>query len=783
MGRLLIAISSYRTSLILLVNLFLILNGQNRFAAAVNAESRVHIVYMGERQQNDPKLITEFHHDLLATIVGSKEAAVDSMVYTYKHGFSGFAAKLTESQAQQISELPEVVHVIPNRFHSLQTTRTWDYLDISSYSPFNLLHDTDMGDGIIIGLLDTGVWPESVVFNDEGLEPIPARWKGLCESGQLFNGTTDCNRKLIGAKYFIDGFLAGNNQPFNTTDNPDYMSPRDSFGHGTHTSTIAGGSFVANASYKGLALGTSRGGAPRARIAMYKVCWNVPQGQCSSADILKAFDEAIHDGVDVLSLSLGTQIPLFAEVDERDGIAIGSFHAVANGIPVVCAASNFGPAAQTVHNTAPWIITVAATTLDRSFPTPIMLGNNVTILGQAWYAGKEIGLTGLVYPENPGLRPTLAGVCESLSFNHTSVDGKVVLCFTTVTGRSAVSSAVSAVRAAGGVGLIVAKNPGHVMGPCGDDFPCVVVDYELGTEILFYIRSARSPTVKISPSKTLVGKPASIKVATFSSRGPSSITPGILKPDIAAPGVSLLAASSPLDPFMNGGFALHSGTSMAAPVISGIIALLKSKHPNWSPAAIRSAIVTTAWKNDPLGEPIFAEGSPRKLADPFDFGGGLVNPNRASKPGLVYDMDTDDYVHYLCAVGYNNSAISKLVGQGIACPSAKPSVLDVNVPSITIPNLRNSATLTRRVTNVGPPNSTYKALVEPPFGITVTVTPNILVFHSTAQEISYQVRVSTSHQVNTGYYFGSLTWTDGVHNVAIPISARTQILQNYADEN
>ncbi|XVF53195.1 hypothetical protein PTKIN_Ptkin05aG0080800 [Pterospermum kingtungense] len=780
MGRLLIPTSS---SLIFLFNLFLILNGKNRFVAPVSAESRVHIVYLGERLHNDPKLITESHHDLLATIVGSKEAAADSMVYSYKHGFSGFAAKLTESQAKMVSELPGVIHVMPNRFHSLQTTRTWDYLDISSYASFNLLHDTNMGDGIIIGLLDTGVIPESKVFNDEGLGPIPARWKGHCQSGQLFNGTTDCNRKLIGAKYFIDGFLAENNQPFNTTDSPDYMSPRDSFGHGTYTSTIAGGSFVANASYKGLALGRARGGAPRARIAMYKVCWNVPRGQCSSADILKAFDEAIHDGVDVLSLSLGTQIPLFAEVDERDGIAIGSFHAVANGIPVVCAAANDGPAAQTVHNTAPWIITVAATTLDRSFPTPIILGNNVTILGQAWYAGKEIGYTSLVYPENPGLRPALAGVCESLSFNHTSADGKVVLCFTTVSSRSAVTSAVSTVRAAGGVGVIVAKNPSDVMGPSGDDFPCVVVDYELGTQILFYIRSARSPTVKISPSKTLVGKPASTKIATFSSRGPSSITPAILKPDIAAPGVSILAASSPLDPFMDSGFALHSGTSSATPVISGIIALLKAKHPNWSPAAFKSAIVTTAWKTDPFGEPIFAEGSPRKLADPFDFGGGLVNPNKAANPGLVYDMDTDDYVHYLCSVGYNDSAISQLVGRAISCPSAKPSILDVNVPSITIPNLRNSATLTRTVTNVGPPKSTYKVLVEPPIGIAVTVKPDILYFHSTSQKISFQVIVTTSHQVNTGYYFGSLTWTDGVHNVTIPISVRTQILQNYADEN
>lgn len=146
-------------------------------------------------------------------------------------------------------------------------------------------------------------------------------------------------------------------------------------------------------------------------------------------------------------------------------------------------------------------------------------------------------------------------------------------------------------------------------------------------------------------------------------------------------------------------------------------------------------------------------------------------------------MDADDYVHYLCGAGYNDSSISQLVGRAISCPNPKPSVLDVNVPSITIPNLRNSATLTRTVTNVGSPTSTYKLLVEPPFGVAVTVKPDVLYFHSTSQKISFQVTVSTSHQVNTGYYFGSLTWTDGVHDVTIPISARTQILQNYADEN
>lgn len=159
----------------------------------------------------------------------------------------------------------------------------------------------------------------------------------------------------------------------------EFLSPRDANGHGTHTASTAAGSIVNNVSYKGLAHGIVRGGAPRARLAVYKVCWNVFGGQCSSADILKAFDEAIHDGVDVLSLSIGGSIPLFSEVDDHDGISVGSFHAVARGITVICGAANDGPSAFTVQNTAPWILTVAASTMDRAFSASITLGNGETI--------------------------------------------------------------------------------------------------------------------------------------------------------------------------------------------------------------------------------------------------------------------------------------------------------------------------------------------------------------------------------------------------------------------
>ncbi|KAI8546104.1 hypothetical protein RHMOL_Rhmol07G0090200 [Rhododendron molle] len=754
--------------------------GQDILIAPVEADGKeVHIVYMGKRQHSDPELVTALHHDLLTSVVGSKEATRSSIIYSYRHGFSGFAARLTKSQAQQIAGSEGVLHVVPNRFYTLQTTRSWDYLGLSSHSPTNLLHEANLGDGVIIGIIDTGVWPESKAFTDEDLGPIPSRWKGQCDSGQAFNATTDCNKKIIGARWFIDGFLASNKQPLNTSENQDYLSPRDSSGHGTHTSSTAAGSFVGNVSYKGIGLGVARGGAPRARLAHYKVCWN---GQCASADVLRALDQAIHDGVDVLSLSLGTAIPMFSDVDERDLIATGSFHAVANGIIVVCAAGNGGPSSQTVLNTAPWILTVAASTIDRSFPTSITLGNNKTIWGQAMFAGKEIGFTGLMYPESSGLIATAAGVCESLSLDNNSVVGKVVLCFTTVPIQVRPTDVSSVVKAAGGLGVIIAQNPRSNLAPCSDDFPCIVVDYELGTEILFYIRATSSPTVKLSLSRTLVGKPVSTKIAYFSSRGPSSIAPAILKPDIAAPGVSILAAVTPQYPIMDGGFSFGSGTSAATPHVSAVVALIKSLHPNWSPAAIKSAIITTAWQTDPSGEPIFAEGSPRKLADPFDYGGGLINPNRARNPGLVYDMGTDDYIHYLCAMGYNSSAISQLVDKSTVCLNPQPSILDVNLPSITIPNLRNATSLGRTVTNVGPTNSVYRLLIEPPLGVIIAVKPDTLVFNSTTKKVSFDVSVSTTHRVNAGYYFGSLTWTDGVHIVRSPISVRTQIIPSFTDD-
>lgn len=734
----------------------------------------MYIVYMGERQHDDPKVVTDSHYDMLTTLMKSKELARESMVYSYSHGFSGFAAKLTHSQAQQLSEVEEVVAVMRNDLYKIQTTRSWDYLglSLSPQTPDNLLNQTDMGDGIIIGVLDTGIWPESKSFSDEGLGPIPWSWKGSCKSGENFDASKHCNKKIIGAHWYVDGLVAALGQGVNLSSLGEVASARDVDGHGTHVSSTAAGSYVAGVSYDGVGAGTARGGAPRARLAMYKVCWAVPGGGCASADILKGFDDAIRDGVHVLTLSIAaSSLPLYSEVDGRDAIAVGSFHAVQKGITVVCGAGNDGPSLQTVKNIAPWIITVAASTMDRAFKTQITLGNNKTFVGESIYRGsKGSRFTSLYYP---GETVVSRGACETLFIlNPTLVAGNIVLCFTDLSTPAVTSFASSLVRQAGGAGVIVSKPPNDVAGRCGS-LPCAEVDYEVGTNILFYVRSTKNPIAKFGVTTTVVGNVVSPSIADFSSRGPNSVAPSVLKPDIAAPGVQIIAATSGLDTSSQQGFTMLSGTSMATPHLAGIVALLRSLNPNWSPAAIRSALTTTGWTTDSNGLPLFAEGNPQKLADPFDYGGGIVNANGASCPGLVYDMDTNDYSYYLCAMGYSNSDISQLIGRPTLCPDKSVSILDVNLPSITIPYLRNFTTLTRTVTNVGAANSIYSVVVEPPMGTLVFVEPPILIFNSKIKKLSFKVTLTSMHQQSGGYNFGALIWTDGIHYVRSHVAVRS----------
>ncbi|XP_060180507.1 subtilisin-like protease SBT3.14 [Lycium barbarum] len=263
---------------------------------------------------------------------------------------------------------------------------------------------------------------------------------------------------------------------------------------------------------------------------------------------------------------------------------------------------------------------------------------------------------------------------------------------------------LSALNNTGVLALIVSTSPhldeiNDYYQTYGVPIPFYLVDVEAGNQIFNYFQQCKynnqDPMIKLGQSQVLEGNVVSRKVPKFSARGLNSFAPKILKPDVAAPGVSILAAVPPHEG--DNGFNTYSGTSMATPHVSGIVALLKAAHPNWSPAAMKSALVTTAWNEDTHRSEIYSEGAGDKLAGPFDFGGGICNPNGATDPGLVYDMDKNDYLNYLCSLGYTNDKVHNATtllsdtknstAAGITCPNEVPSRLDLNLPSISVPNL------------------------------------------------------------------------------------------------
>ncbi|KAH9750022.1 subtilisin-like protease SBT5.4 [Citrus sinensis] len=737
-----------------------------------------YVVYLGSHAHGpevttaDLDRVTDSHHEFLGSFLGSTEKARDAIFYSYQNHINGFAATLEEEEAAEIAKHPDVVSIFPNKGKKLHTTRSWDFMLLENNG---VIHSSSawgkgrFGEDIIIANLDTGVWPESKSFSDEGYGPVPSRWKGTCQ-----NSTKEgvrCNRKLIGARYFNRAYAAYVKQHnisvnFNNT-------ARDHEGHGTHTLSTAGGNLVPGVNVFGMGNGTAKGGSPKARVAAYKVCWpQVSDGQCFDADILKGFDMAIHDGVDVISVSLGGDPADYF----NDGTAIGAFHAVKHGIVVVCSAANSGPELGTVTNVSPWIITVGASTLDREFQNFVELRNGQRFKGTS--LSKSLP-NDTFYPLITGLQAkaanaddTAASLCKTGALDHEKVKGKILVCLRGDTAR--VDKGRQA-AVAGAVGMILCndKSSGNEITADPHFLPASQITYKDGVKVLDYIKSSDNPMGYItSPSTYLNAKPSPF-MASFSSAGPNKITPEILKPDITAPGVNIIAAFTgaigatelPYDT-RRIPYNIMSGTSMSCPHVAGVVGLLKTAHPDWSPSAIRSAIMTTARTRDNTANPM-RDGSFKK-ATPFSYGSGHIRPNRAMDPGLVYDLSEDDYLDFLCSIGYNQTTIKRFFGTQYEC-SKSANLEDFNYPSISVPMISGSVTLSRKLKNVGSP-SNYAASVREPLGISVSVEPKILAFKKIGEEKSFKVTLKPKWSgAPDNYRFGELTWTDGKHYVRSPI--------------
>lgn len=700
------------------------------------------------------------------------------ILYTYERAAVGFSARLTAAQADQLLRVPGVISVLPDQVRYLHTTHTPTFLGLAD--SFGLWPNSKYADDVIVGVLDTGIWPERPSFSDKGLSPVPSGWKGKCVTGPGFPESS-CNRKIIGARMFYKGYEASHGP---MDESKESKSPRDTEGHGTHTASTAAGSLVANASFYQYAKGEARGMAIKARIAAYKICW---KNGCFNSDILAAMDQAVDDGVHVISLSVGANG--YAPHYLYDSIAIGAFGATEHGVLVSCSAGNSGPGAYTAVNISPWILTVGASTIDREFPADVILGDDKVFGGVSLYSGDPLTDSKLpvVYSGDCGSK-----YCYPGKLDPKKVTGKIVLCDR---GGNARVEKGSAVKQAGGVGMILANlaDSGEELVADSHLLPATMVGQKAGDKIRKYVKSDPSPTATIVFRGTVIGKiPAAPRVAAFSSRGPNHLTPEILKPDVTAPGVNILAgwtgANGPtaldIDP-RRVEFNIISGTSMSCPHVSGLAALLKGAHLNWTPAAIKSALMTTAYNLDNSGK-VFTDLATGQESTPFVHGSGHVDPNRALDPGLVYDMETSDYVNFLCAIGYDGDDITAFVRDSSRVNCSERSLAspgDLNYPSFSVvftsDRSKGVVKYKRVVKNVGKnTDAVYEVKVNAPPSVEVNVSPSKLVFseekNSLSYEISFTSKSSGGVEMVKGIQsaFGSIEWSDGIHSVRSPIAVR-----------
>ncbi|XP_050217250.1 subtilisin-like protease SBT1.8 [Mercurialis annua] len=707
----------------------------------------------------------------------------DSLLYSYTSAFPGFAASLDPQEAEFLRQSDDVLDVYEDTVYSLHTTRTPQFLglntDLGVFDGHSTLDIDHASHDVIIGVLDTGVWPESKSFDDSGMPEIPSKWKGECMSAPDFSPKL-CNKKLIGAHYFSKGYRMASGGNNYLKKSKEIESPRDQEGHGTHTASTAAGSQVGNASLLGYASGTARGMATYARVASYKVCWSTG---CFGSDILAGMDKAIADGVDVLSLSLGGgSAPYY-----RDTIAIGAFSAVERGIIVSCSAGNSGPAKATLANVAPWIMTVGAGTLDRDFPAFATLGNKISFEGVSLYSGKGLGKKpiGLIYNKGNGS----SNLCLPGSLDPATVRGKVVVCDRGINAR--VEKGV-VVHDAGGVGMILANTAesGEELVADSHLLPAVAMGRIAGDKIREYVKGSSNPTAILEFGGTKLDVHPSPVVAAFSSRGPNMVTPQILKPDLIGPGVNILAAwSEAVGPTglekdtRKTQFNIMSGTSMSCPHISGVAALLKAAYPSWSPSAIKSALMTTAYVVDNTHSPLRDAGStlPGALSSPWAHGSGHVDPHKALFPGLVYDISTDEYLSFLCSLGYAMDHIQVIVKRpNVTCSRKFRDPGELNYPSFSVVfSSKRVVRYTRELTNVGEAGSVYEVAVTAPSTVGISVKPNKLVFKNVGDRLRYTVTFVAKKGRRGGgrSEFGSIVWRNAQHQVRSPVSfAWTQLL-------
>lgn len=685
---------------------------------------------------------------------------------------NGFSAELTAAQAAALAKDSRVLAVEKDIENAPDYTAT-DFLKLTGPQgawATQFGGEANAGKGTVVGVIDTGYAPDNPFLRGEPVKPLEGApqvgvpyltgegriamlkadgttFEGECQPGEGtgadFDGTA-CNSKVVGARYFADTFLQyvpeANRAP------EELISPVDVGSHGTHTASTAAGNANVQQVIDGVDFGKSSGVAPAAKVSVYKVCWednNPNTGGCYTSASVEAIEAAIKDGVDVLNYSISGN-----NNSTTDPVALSFLNAASAGVFVSASAGNSGPTASTVNHASPWLASVAAST----FPSDLL--GTVKVSDGSMYRGASIMKTEVanaavvIAADAAAAGAADANLCVAGSLDAAKVSGKVVVCDRGVVARTEKSQEV---LDKGGVGMVLLNLTNSSEDADNHVVPTVHVNAPKSEELKSKLQADPALTVSLVKGDLTGEAPAPApQIAGFSSRGPTLAAGGdLLKPDIAAPGVNVLAGVSTIG---NAGeqFGFMSGTSMAAPHIAGFGALALAKQPTWSPAMVKSAMMTTAY---PL---VNADGSPNR--DPFQGGAGHIDSTRFTDPGLVYNSGIKDWLAYLN-------------GQGVETGAPQAGTIaarDLNLPSVALGSLVGEVQVKRQLTALVP--GLYRAEASIP-GVSVDVEPKALNFSKAGQTREVTLTIRNASAPMGKFATGTVTWK-GPRTASSPIAVR-----------
>ncbi|CAL0304868.1 unnamed protein product [Lupinus luteus] len=754
--------------------------------------------------------VSRVHDSLLKKVLKGEKYL---KLYSYHYLINGFAVLVTQQQAEKLSRSTEVANVVSDFSVRTATTHTPQFLGLPKGAWSQEGGFETAGEGVVIGFVDTGIDPTHPSFSDKSGNPypVPPNYSGICEVTRDFPSGS-CNRKLVGARHFAASAITRG--IFNSTQ--DYASPFDGDGHGTHTASVAAGNHGIPVIVAGHHFGNASGMAPRSHIAVYKALYKSFGG--FAADVVAAIDQAAQDGVDIISLSItpNRRPPGIATFFNPIDMALLS--AVKAGIFVVQAAGNTGPSPMSMSSFSPWIFTVGAASHDRTYSNSIFLGNNVTIPGVGLASGTDENKTYKLIHAHHALNndttvsdDVYVGECQDANkFNKDLVQGNLLICSYSIRfllGTSTIKHASETAKNLSAAGVVFYLDPfviGYQLNPVPMKMPGIIIASTNDSKILMQYYTSSLEIDAVSKKIVKFGAVASIygglkanyknyapKVMYYSARGPD---PGdnlpheadILKPNLLAPGNSIWAAWSHLGTdsaeFQGEKFAMMSGTSMAAPHVAGLAALIRQKFPNFSPAAIASALSTTTSLHDKKGGPIMAQrsyASPdlnQSPATPFDMGSGFVNATAALNPGLIFDTSYDDYMSFLCSINGSAPVMLNYTGQSCLFYNSTLYGPDLNLPSITISKLNQSRVVQRTIQNIAA-DETYRVGWSAPHGVSIKVSPtHFSVADGERKVLSVFFNATINSQVAS---FGRIgLFGNKGHVVNIPLSVIVKISHN-----